>query len=64
MGNMAANIVASPKTTFLGVVGIMAIVAKWVQAGHVDFNDFQSIWDIVISLGLIVAKDANITGAK
>lgn len=58
------NILASPKTTFLGVAGIVAIVAKWVQSGNVDFNDFQAIWGIIVSLGLIVAKDASTTGLQ
>lgn len=61
---MIQNIIASPKTTFLGVASIVAIIAKWVQAGSVDFTDFQAIWGIVVGLGLIAAKDANVTGIK
>ena len=58
------NILASPKTTFLGVVAILSVVAKWVQQGHVDFGDFQNIWDIIMGLGLVMAKDASTTGVK
>lgn len=58
------NIIASPKTTFLGVAAIVSIVAKWVQAGGVDFNDFNAIWGVMVGLGLIVAKDASTTGVK
>lgn len=58
------NILASPKTTFLGVASIVAIIAKWVQAGNIDFNDFQAIWGIIVGFGLIVAKDASTTGAQ
>ena len=55
------NIFASPKTTFLGVAAIVAVVAKWVQAGIIDFNDIP-----VILAGLtgVAAKDANVTGVK
>lgn len=47
------------KTTFLGIAGIVAIVAKWVKAGSVDFNDIPSI---MASAGLVYAKDNNVTG--
>lgn len=55
------NFMASWKTTFLGIAGVIAVVAKWVQAGHVDWNDMPTI---MASLGVIVAKDANVTGVK
>ena len=38
-----ANMFVSWKTTFLGIAGIVAIVAKWVKAGSIDFNDIPSI---------------------
>jgi hypothetical protein len=55
------NFLASWKTTFLGVAGVIAVVAKWVQVGHIDWNDMPTI---MASLGVIVAKDANVTGTK
>jgi hypothetical protein len=58
--DLLKNVIASPKTTFLGVAGIIGVVAKWVQAGAVDFNDFPAI---VALLSSIFAKDANVTGA-
>lgn len=58
------NILRNPKTTFLGFAAIVSVLAKWVQAGHVDFSDFQSLWDIAVGLGLVMAKDANVTGVK
>jgi hypothetical protein len=59
-----SNIFTSWKTTFLGLAGIVAIIAKWVKAGNVDFTDFNTIWALMMSLGLVVAKDANVTGVK
>lgn len=55
------NLLASWKTTFLGVSGIIAVVAKWVQAGAVDWNDMPTI---MASIGVILAKDNNVTGVK
>ncbi len=46
------------KTSILGFAAIVAVVAKWVQAGQVDFNDFNSLVAILTGAGLIVAKDA------
>lgn len=61
---MFKNMMASPKTTFLGFASIVAVVAKWVQSGHIDLTDLQSIVGIVSGLGLMSAKDANVTGVK
>lgn len=47
------------KTTFLGIAGIIAVLAKWVQHGAIDWNDMPTI---MASAGLIVAKDNNVTG--
>lgn len=57
------NILRNPKTTFLGFAGLIAIGSKWVQAGSIDFNDLNTIWMILMSMGLIVAKDANVVGS-
>ena len=53
------KIFVSWKTTFLGIAGIVAIVAKWVKAGSVDFNDIPAI---MTAAGLVYAKDNNVTG--
>jgi len=47
------------KTSILGVAAIVAVIAKWVQAGQVDFSDVNSIVGVLAGMGLIVAKDAN-----
>jgi len=47
------------KTSILGVAAIIAVIAKWVQAGQVDFSDFNSLAGIIAGMGLIVAKDGN-----
>jgi hypothetical protein len=47
------------KTSILGVAAIVAVVAKWVQAGQIDFSDFNSIVGILAGAGLIAAKDAS-----
>jgi hypothetical protein len=54
------NSLRSWKTTFLGFASIVAIVAKWVQAGAVDYNDMPAV---IAGIGLILAKDAGVTGA-
>ena len=53
------NSVISWKTTFLGVAGIIAVIAKWVKSGSIDWNDMPAI---MASAGLIYAKDSNVTG--
>lgn len=55
------NFLASWKTTFLGVAGIIAIVAKWVKAGSIDFNDMPTVMALA---GSIYAKDNNVAGVK
>jgi hypothetical protein len=55
------NLLASWKTTFLGISGIIAVLAKWTQAGAVDWNDMPTI---MASIGVILAKDNNVTGVK
>ena len=52
--------ILSWKTTILGVSSIVAIIAKWIQAGAVDFNDFPAI---MAGVGLIAAKDNNVSTA-
>jgi len=47
------------KTSILGVAAIVSVIAKWVQAGQVDFSDFNSLAAIIAGMGLIVAKDGN-----
>jgi hypothetical protein len=44
------------KTTIVGVATVAGVVAKWVQAGQVDFNDIPVI---LAGFGLVAAKDAN-----
>lgn len=53
------HFITSWKTTFLGIAGIVAVLAKWVKAGSVDFNDIPTI---MASAGLVYAKDNNVTG--
>lgn len=53
--------IKSWKTTFLGIAGIIAVIAKWVQHGAIDWNDMPTI---MASAGLIVAKDNNVTGGS
>ena len=48
--------ILSWKTSILGVSSIVAIIAKWIQAGAVDFNDIPVI---LAGFGLVAAKDAN-----
>lgn len=50
---------ASWKTTFLGIAGIVAVIAKWVKAGSVDFNDIPTVMALA---GSVYAKDSNVTG--
>ena len=52
--------ILSWKTTILGVTSIIAVLAKWVQAGAVDFNDIPAI---MAGVGLIAAKDNNVSTA-
>jgi hypothetical protein len=59
--NLAINSLASWRTTFLGLAGVIAILAKWVQSGVIDWSDMPAI---MASLGLVAAKDANVTGVK
>jgi hypothetical protein len=63
MGNLLANIIASPKTTFLGFVGILTVIAGWVNAGTINFADINQIWMLAMSMGLVVAKDANVSNS-
>lgn len=58
------NALMSWRTTFLGVAGIIAIVAKWVKEGSVNMDDFNVIWMLITSMGLIAAKDASVTGVR
>lgn len=44
------------KTSILGVAGVIAIIAKWVQNGQVDFTDIPTI---LAGIGLVAAKDAS-----
>lgn len=55
------NALASWKTTFLGIAGLVAVAAKFVKTGVIDATDWASITG---SIGLIFAKDNNVTGAK
>jgi hypothetical protein len=57
------NVLASPQTTFFGVLGILTIIGKWIKAGSVDFSDMNQIWMLITSMGLIAAKDAGTTNA-
>lgn len=59
--NLLLNSAISWRTTFLGFAGVVAILAKWVQSGVIDASDLPAI---MASLGLIAAKDANVTGAR
>ena len=59
--NLAINSVVSWRTTFLGVAGVIAILAKWIESGVIDWSDMPAI---MASLGLVAAKDANVTGAR
>ena len=52
--------ILSWKTTILGVTSIIAVLAKWVQAGAVDFNDIPAI---MAGVGLVAAKDNNVSTA-
>ena len=58
--NIFLNAMVSWKTTFLGIAGVIAVVAKWVQAVAIDWSDMPAI---MTALGLVVAKDANVIGA-
>lgn len=53
--------ILSWKTTILGVTSVIAVIAKWVQAGSVDFNDIPAI---IAGVGLVAAKDNNVSTAK
>ena len=54
--------ILSWKTSILGVSSIVAIIAKWIQAGVVDFNDIPAL---IAGFGLLVAaKDNNVSTAK
>lgn len=61
------NVFSSPKTTFLGLAAVIAVIAKWVQHGF-DANDlpafYNDIVQLLLGLGLIQAKDFNITGGE
>ena len=59
--NLAVNSFVSWRTTFLGIAGVIAILAKWIESGVIDWSDMPAI---MASLGLVVAKDANVTGAR
>ena len=52
--------ILSWKTSILGVSSIVAIIAKWIQAGAVDFNDLPAI---IAGFGLLAAKDNNVSTA-
>lgn len=58
---MFTNVLVSWKTTILGLSAILAVLAKWAAAGHVDYNDIPAL---LAGLTGLVAKDANVTGAK
>ena len=59
--NLAVNSIVSWRTTFLGIAGVIAILAKWVESGVIDWSDMPAI---MASRGLVAAKDANVTGAR
>ena len=59
--NLAINSFVSWRTTFLGIAGVVAILAKWIESGVIDWSDMPAI---MASLGLVAAKDANVTGAR
>ena len=52
--------ILSWKTSILGVSSIVAILAKWIQAGVVDFNDIPAL---IAGFGLLAAKDNNVSTA-
>lgn len=56
---MFKNITINWKTTFLGIAGVVSVVAKWVKSGSIDWNDMPAI---MTAAGLIYAKDSNVTG--
>jgi len=58
---MLTNILVSWKTTILGLSAVLAVLAKWAAAGHIDYNDIPAI---LAGLTGIVAKDANVAGVK
>ena len=47
------------KTSILGLAAIVSVIAKWVQAGQVDFSDLNSLIGIIAGMGLIAAKDGS-----
>ena len=59
--NLAIHSFVSWRTTFLGIAGVVAILAKWIESGVIDWSDMPAI---MASLGLVAAKDANVTGAR
>jgi len=58
---MFTNMLTSWKTTILGLSAIMAVLAEWASAGAIDYNDIPAL---IAGLTGLVAKDANVTGAK
>ena len=52
--------ILSWKTTILGVSSIVAIIAKWIQAGAVDFNDIPAI---MAGVGLIDRKSTRLNSS-
>jgi len=49
------------KTTLAGAAALLAIVSKVITSGHLDFA--TDVPAILAALGLLVAKDHDITGA-
>ena len=50
------------KTTSAGIAALLAIASKALTAGHLDFA--TDVPAILAALGLIAAKDFNVTGVK
>ena len=38
------------KTSILGLAAIVAVIAKWVQAGQVDFSDINNLIGIIAGI--------------
>ena len=49
------------KTTIAGAAALLAIISKVITAGHLDFA--TDVPAILAAIGLLVAKDHDVTGA-
>lgn len=55
------NLLVNWKTTFIGVCSVFAVAANVVQNGAIHAEDITAL---MTAIGLIFAKDFNVTGVR